>query len=311
MASVFQKLLEKNLLKEAPSFLKSNIHYETLMGSHAYGVADTAVRAESPADYDVYGIAIPPKDYLFPHLRGEILGFGTPGPTFEKPFQKHHILEKDALGGQGKLWDIQIFNIVRFFELCRHNNPNMIEMLYTPEECVLYCSAIGRLIREKRTLFLSKKCWPRFRGYAHQQLKKMNDKQAQGKRKDLIERHGYDVKFAYHIIRLMDEADQILSTGTLDIQRARKEMKAVRRGDWSAQEVREWAMEKEKSLEFIYAKCTLPEEPEEEKLMQLLKEALSLHYENLETEVPTPQWAESALKEMDHILQKYRNQLYH
>lgn len=125
MASTTQKLMEKGLALGAPSFLYTNVHYETIMGSHAYGVADTSVRDKIP-DYDVYGFAIPPKEFIFKHLTGWIPGFGPEPPGFEQ-WQKHHIFDEDAVGGKGKEWDLQIFNIVKFFELCRENNPNMID----------------------------------------------------------------------------------------------------------------------------------------------------------------------------------------
>ena len=91
MSSTTQQLMEKGLI-EAPPFLRTNVHYETIMGSHAYGVADTSVRDKIP-DYDVYGFAIPPKEMIFKHLTGYIDGFGTAPPGFEQ-YQKHAILEK-------------------------------------------------------------------------------------------------------------------------------------------------------------------------------------------------------------------------
>ena len=174
MTSTTQKLMDQGLAAGAPPFLKTNVHYETIMGSHAYGVADTSVKSKVP-DFDVYGFAIPPKELIFPHLAGHIPGFGPEPPNFEQ-FQKHHMFEEDALGGIGKEWDLQIFNIVKFFELCRENNPNMIDSLYTPENCVIHCTRIGRMVRDSRRLFLSKESWKKFRGYAQSQLKKMNDK---------------------------------------------------------------------------------------------------------------------------------------
>ena len=74
------------------------------------------------------------------------------------------------------------------------------------------------MVRDNRRLFLSKEAWKKFRGYAQAQLKKMNDKQPEGKRKEIVDRYGFDVKFAYHIIRLMDEAEQILLDGDLDLE---------------------------------------------------------------------------------------------
>lgn len=144
------------------------------MGSHAYGVADTSVKSKMP-DYDVYGWCVPPKDQIFVHLTGYIDGFGTKPPQFEQ-YQQHHILDEDALGGHGKVWDLSIFSIVKFFELCRQNNPNMIDSLFTPENCVIHATEIGQLVRDNRRLFLSKEAWKKFRGYAHSSIKKAHDK---------------------------------------------------------------------------------------------------------------------------------------
>jgi predicted nucleotidyltransferase len=308
MSSTTQKLMEKGLALGAPPFLNTNVHYETIMGSHAYGVADTSVRDKIP-DYDVYGFAIPPKEMIFKHLTGWIPGFGDEPPGFEQ-WQRHHMLDEDALGGNGKEWDLQIFNIVKFFELCRQNNPNMIDTLFTPENCVIHCTQIGRMVRDNRKLFLSKEAWKKFRGYAHAQLKKMNDKEPVGKRKEIIERYSFDVKFAYHIIRLLDEAEQILLEGDLNLQRAREPMKAIRRGDWTAEEVRNWAMEKEKALEVAYVNCKLPEKPPVEPLRQLLINCLEAHYGTLENCIAQVGWAEQSLRDIDAILNNARKHLY-
>lgn len=93
--STIQRLTYRHLLRP-PRWLPGNVQYETIMGSVAYGVL-----ARDASDVDVYGWAIPPKDDVFPHLRGEIPGFGTPRKRFEV-FQEHHVQDADALpGGRG------------------------------------------------------------------------------------------------------------------------------------------------------------------------------------------------------------------
>lgn len=308
MSSTTQKLMEKGLALGAPPFLKTNVHYETIMGSHAYGVADTSVKDKIP-DYDIYGFAIPPKEYIFKHMTGWVPGFGPEPPGFEQ-WQKHHMFDQDALGGVGKEWDLQIFNIVKFFELCRQNNPNMIDSLFTPENCVVHCTQIGRMVRDNRKLFLSKECWKKFRGYASSQLKKMNDKDPIGGRREIVDKFGFDVKFAYHIIRLFDEAEQIMLEGDLNLQRARETMKAIRRGDWTAEEVRNWAVEKDKALEAVYANCKLPEHPPTEPLRQLLINCLEAHYGSISNCIAQVGWPEQALKNIDNILNEVRGKLY-
>jgi hypothetical protein len=213
-------------------------------------------------------------------------------------------------GSHGKEWDFQIFSIVRFFELCRENNPNMIDALFTPEECIIHCTQIGRMVRDKRKLFLSKLCWKKFRGYAHAQLRKMNDKEPIGGRKEIIAKYGYDVKFAYHIVRLFDEAEQILLEGDLDLRRAREVMKAIRRGDWKVEDLRAWVMEKDKALEAVYSRSMLPEKPPIAPLQQLLLDCLETHYGSLQDCVSITGWAESLLREIDSLIASQRNRLY-
>lgn len=89
MASITQKLHKKGLI-HPPPWLPLNTMYETIMGSTAYGCADTSVKKNRIADTDVYGFCIPPKDVVFPHLAGRIAGFGTHPPSFEQ-YQKHGI----------------------------------------------------------------------------------------------------------------------------------------------------------------------------------------------------------------------------
>jgi len=100
MGSIVSQLYDKRLLTNAPKFLSTTVQYEVIMGSVAYGVSNDT------SDMDVYGFCIPPRDYVFPHLRGEILGFSPPGPQFEQ-LQQHHIHDRNAEGGKGRVAEIQ------------------------------------------------------------------------------------------------------------------------------------------------------------------------------------------------------------
>ena len=171
-----QRLTDRGLIKP-PRWLPGNVQYETIMGSVAYGVSSDT------SDVDVYGWAIPPKDDLFPHLRGEVPGFGTPRPRFEQ-YEEHHVQDYDALAGRGRTYDLTIYGIVKFFNLAMENNPNIIDSLFTPVNCVLHSTRVGNLVREHRRLFLHKGAWPKFKGYAYSQLHKLTNKAPQGKRAD-------------------------------------------------------------------------------------------------------------------------------
>lgn len=301
MGSLLDHLTERKAI-DPPAFLKNAVQYETIMGSEAYGVASNM------SDRDIYGFAIPPRNVVFPHLAGEIPGFGTPVPRFEQ-FQKHHIPDPDGKkgeDGEARSYDITIFSIVKFFQLCLENNPNMVDSLYTPQRCVLHMSRIGQMVRENRRVFLHKGAFHKFKGYAYSQLHKADVKTPQegSKRHDSVVQHGWDVKFGYHVVRLLDECEQILTTGDIDLERSREVLKAIRRGDWSLGQTKDYFQRRERELEDVYAKSTLPHRPDEAKIKALLLHCLEEYYGSLKEAVVTEDSAVRALRQIREILDR-------
>jgi hypothetical protein len=161
------------------------------------------------------------------------------------------------------------------------------------------------MVRENRKLFLHKGCWHKFKGYAYSQLHKMSSKEPEGKRKEIREQFGFDVKFAYHVVRLLDEAEQILVHGDIDLMQNREQLKAIRRGDVPEEEIRIYAASKEKQLEELYHKSTLQYSPDEGKIKQLLMDCLEHHYGSLAACVVVPDRAEQVLREISEVLRRY------
>jgi len=348
MASILQRCASRRLIS-VPHWLPDNTVYETIMGSVAYGVSSDT------SDMDVYGFCIPPKGLIFPHLRGEIPGFGRQTQNFEQ-FQQHHIKDSDA----GKEYDITVFSIVKYLSLCMENNPNMIDSLFTPRECVLHSTALAERVRERRKVFLHKGAWFKFKGYAYAQLHKIRDKHLMqfvelsrkydlppelaadeveaeaaspgstrlrvmdaadfqqyrsitrdaakaggfSKRLQTIFEHGYDVKYAYHVVRLINEVRQILVEGDLDLQREREQLKAVRRGEWTLDALTAWFAEQERILEEIYARSALRHGPDEDAIKALLLECLESHYGSLDAAIRVEGREEALLRSIAAILRE-------
>jgi len=286
---LLQRLKSASLI-HPPEWLISTTHYLTIMGSQAYGVSNDT------SDCDIYGFAIPPKEDIFPHLRGEIMGFGRQNHRFDQ-WQEQHIEDKEAR----KEYDFSVYSIVKYFQLCMENNPNMIDSLFTPERCVLHSTQIAQLVRESRRSFLHRGCWHKFKGYAYSQMHKMNSKDPEGKRRETIEKFGFDVKFAYHVVRLLNEVEQILVEGDLDLQRNREQLKSIRRGDWTQEQIVQYFADKEKMLEEAYSKSELPWGPDEEKIKSLLVRCLEMHYGNLDKAIVIPDRFENALRQISEI----------
>lgn len=285
--------------------MADNIHYEAVMGSVCYGVStDTS-------DFDVVGFCIPPKHMVFPHLAGEIMGFGKQHQRFNV-YQQHHVKDESAAAGKGRMYDITVYSIVSYFQLCMDNNPNMLDSLFAPTDCVLHCTKIGNMIRDRRRDFLHKGAWHRFKGYAYSQLHKMQGKNVEpgSKRDQLRQQYGFDVKFAYHTIRLLFEVEQILTEGDLDLRRNSEQLKAIRRGDLAEEEVRRIALDKEHALERIYEASTLRHSPDEAAIKQLLLDCLEEHWGSLQnftdTAIVTEDAPVKALEEIAEIASRFR-----
>ena len=291
--------LQKQGLIQPPPWLPMNTHYLALMGSVAYGVSSDT------SDMDLYGFAFPPKEMVFPHLTGEILGFGNQIKRFEQ-WQQHHV-KVELPNGSERNYDFSVFSIIKYFQLCMENNPNMVDSLFVPQNCVLHCTAVAQMVRDNRTIFLHKGSYHKFLGYAHSQLHKMSTKNPEpgSKRAALVEAHGFDTKFAYHLVRLSDECDQILTTGDLNLQRAKEHMKAVRRGEVTEEELRKWFAERERSLEQAYKDSKLPHTPDEAKIKALLLQCLEHHYGSLDKMgYVAPDAAMTALRAISEIAEK-------
>jgi len=290
-SSIVKELYDAGKLPGLPKFVPTNMVMEVVGGSVSYGVSGEF------SDWDIVGVCIPSKAELFPSIFNDVIpGFGKQKKRFST-YQQHHISYKE------KDYDITIYNIVDFFNKCKDMSPNMVDVLYVPDNCVLHITQIGNLIRENRSMFLNKKCWQSFKGYAYSMQKKMENKDPEegSKRDKLIEEFKFDVKYGYHLVRLMSEVEQLLATGDMDIQLDRERLKAIRRGEWTMQQIKDFFTYKEKSLEELYNSSTLPYSPDEAKIKALLRRCINMHYDDMSKHIVVPGKAEAALRAIRDI----------
>jgi hypothetical protein len=284
--NIITKLNKQGLLNGAPSPVLDP-ELEVIMGSLAYGVSGQT------SDMDVYVVYIPKKEEVFPHLTGKVQGF-YPMPDPVTSWQRHHMMASDQ-----REYDVAAYSIVEYFRLAADNNPNIIDSLFVPARCVSFQSDIGKTIRENRKNFLNKKSYAKLRGYAISQMKKIDTRNPVGKRADLVTEHGWDVKFGYHTVRLIDECRQILMKGDLDIEENREELKAIRRGEWTYEKFKEETERRMASLDDLFLRSTLRQEPEWDALNKLLLVCLEIKFGKVTNEVATD--ASEALRKLEEI----------
>ncbi|SEH37122.1 Predicted nucleotidyltransferase [Chryseobacterium culicis] len=117
---------------------KNLLLFEAISGSRAFGLAT------ENSDTDIRGVYYLPKEEFFglsyiPQISNETN-------------------------------DITYYEIGRFVELLQKNNPNILEILASPEDCILYKHPLMDLLNIED--FLSKVCKDTFAGYAVSQIKK-------------------------------------------------------------------------------------------------------------------------------------------
>ena len=124
-----------------------NIIFECISGSRAYGLATAS------SDTDIRGVFVLPKE-------------------------KYYSLE---YVGQinNETNDIVYYELKKFIELLSKNNPNILELLSVPEDCIL--SKHPLFDKVKSEYFLSKLCKDTFANYAFTQIKK-----ARGLKKKIV-----------------------------------------------------------------------------------------------------------------------------
>ncbi|WP_431166674.1 nucleotidyltransferase domain-containing protein [Tenacibaculum halocynthiae] len=115
-----------------------SIIFECISGSRAYGLQTPT------SDTDIRGVFVLPKEQFY---------------------------SLDYIGQvNNETNDIVYYELRKFIELCSKNNPNILEMLNVPEDCVLYKHPLFDEI--KKEYFLSKLCKNSFANYAFTQIKK-------------------------------------------------------------------------------------------------------------------------------------------
>lgn len=224
---------------------KDNLILKTVTGSFLYGTETI----ESDADFQ--GIFIPPKEY--------VIGL-----------QKCEQVIIDELDNKGNKIDYTIYTLPKYIHLAIQNNPNIISMLYTPEKHIIEVDKFGQKLLDNKHLFLSKKSYHTFKGYAYAQKRKILTKEPIGKRVELINKFGYDVKFASHLIRLLYEALDILTIGELTYPSPhRRELKAIKLGEWTLDKVLAESERLEKLIDEAYVKSNLQHKANLEKIQEL------------------------------------------
>ena len=222
------------------------------VGSKAYG---TSVD-ESQSDRDEMGVLLEP-------LR-IILTKDNP-----KPFVYRDAVEREgthnAKSKAGDL-DLKLYGLKHFCHLALNGNPDVLMLLFTKP---LVADARGMRLQELRQSFLSQQCIPKFKGYMQGQRLRLQGLLGQKdvNRPELVEKYGYDTKYAMQMIRLGLQAVEIISTGQITLPMASAQLcKDIRVGAYTQPQVVEFGRELEDLIDKFAKTTPLPEKPNSDKV---------------------------------------------
>lgn len=237
-----------------PFDLKAHTHLLAQVGSHSHGTYIPPTQ-EGIDDIDIMGIVIPPKEFY--------LGLNK----FE-----HHCAWADE-------YDLTFYELRKFFNLLLKSNPNAMGLLWLTPNMYKIKTEVADLIIENRDIFSSKQAYKSFSGYAYSQLRKMENHACEGymgaKRKELVNKFGYDTKNAAHLIRLLRMGMEFLSTGELNVMRHdSSQLIDIKKGLYKLQDIKEMAEDLFKKTESAYLNSKLPTNPDFNKSNALLVEIL-------------------------------------
>ena len=135
-----------------------------------------------PAEYDFLRTDSHLNDRICLLTLGGSKAYGTNLPESDTDLRGFAIERRKDIYGissfeqfEDRATDTVIYGLKKFVSLCKACNPNVIEMLGTKPEHILCINEIGMLLRENADLFLSKRAYVTFTGYAIAQLRRLQN----------------------------------------------------------------------------------------------------------------------------------------
>lgn len=226
-----------------------------ILSGYRGSVAHGMYTPKSIDDKDTMHICVLPRDYYWG--LGSYLNKGTKEIAWDE-------------------WDIVVYEVRKFFRLLQQGNPNVLSLLWLEENYYIDRTYYGEAIIENRNLFVSKRVFNSFAGYARGQQKRMtriadNTAYMSAKRRELYEKHGYDCKNAAHMIRLLRMGIEFLVSGELNVLRKdAKELLQIKNGEWTLEQVETEAHRLFDKIENAYINSRLPNKPDEYGINNLL-----------------------------------------
>lgn len=252
-----------------------NLILRATVGSTAHGL-----HLAGTDDRDEMGVCIEPPEYVIGLKRFEQWIHRTAEDRARhqpEADQRRHGRTPPSQAGD---LDLVVYSLRKYARLAAAGNPTVLLLLYAEP---LQATEAGQELRRRADLFASREAGHRFLGYLRAQKERLLGQRGQMRvtRTELIERHGYDTKFAMHALRLGYQGIEFLSTGRLTLPmsgRPRDACMEVRLGEWPLESVVSEIEGVEGQLEGLLQSSALPERADYPAIDRFLVEAYERHW---------------------------------
>lgn len=179
--------------------------------------------------------------------------------------------------------DIALYGLNKWATMVAKGNPTALNFLFAPSILTGEVRQEWENIRWRvRNAVVSKYASHEFKGFADAQLGRLlgtKGRGQKGQRPDLEAKFGYDVKAGMHVMRLLDEAIELMTTGYMTFPRPNKELLVhIRTGGWSLDRLTSEANRRFAELDKAVELSNLPDEADIKALDQIITEAYHRHW---------------------------------
>ncbi|MFD0775999.1 DNA polymerase beta superfamily protein, partial [Streptomonospora algeriensis] len=231
------------------------------VGSGVHGIT-----VDDQDDRDEMGVCVEPPEY--------VIGL--------RSFEQYVYRPRPEGSGPGEL-DLTVYSLRKWMRLALDGNPAVLLPLFVPEHEIVQITDLGRELREAAGRIVSRRVGHRFLGYLCAQRDSLLGRRGgrHTNRPELVEMHGFDTKFAYHMVRLGVQGAELMETGRLTLPMPEPRatwLRELRLGKHSLDEALDAAAGLEDRLTRLLCTSELPEAPQREWADAWLVEAHQRHW---------------------------------
>jgi uncharacterized protein len=195
-------------------------------------------------DTDWYGVFMEPPAKMIGLDRNEFFVFTTGGKQ----------------GGNGPQdVDVCLYSLRKWAGMAAKGNPSALHFVFAREE---FSTPWWEKIVERRDIFASKRHAKPFVKFADDQMDRLCGRKGQKNvhRATLARKHGYDTKYAMHVIRLYLEAKEYMETGKITLPNPKVDLLiSIRKGKYKQVEIEEMGKQLEAEAMQAQEKSQLPD----------------------------------------------------